>query len=72
MVNMPKVVAICQPNFLPWSGYFEMGYRADVFVMFDDVQYVKREWVNRNKVLSNNTDGWQWLIVPLKKIREMH
>lgn len=52
---------------MPWLGYFEMGHRADAFVMFDDVQYIRREWVNRNKILSSNQDGWQWLIVPVKK-----
>ena len=62
-----KVVAICQPNFLPWIGYFEMGHRADVYVMLDDVQYVRREWVNRNKILSRSDQGWQWVVVPLKK-----
>jgi len=40
---MGKIVAICQPNFLPWLGYFEMGHRADIFVMFDDVQYINRK-----------------------------
>lgn len=61
-----KIVAICQPNFLPWLGYFEMGHRADIYVMFDDVQYIRREWVNRNKVFSASSQGWQWLTVPLK------
>lgn len=62
-----KVVAICQPNFLPWLGYFEMAHRADIFVMLDDVQYVRREWVNRNRIPSRDGSGWQWLTVPLKK-----
>ncbi|MDD5438834.1 MAG: WbqC family protein [Candidatus Omnitrophica bacterium] len=64
---MRKVVAICQPNFMPWLGYFEMAERADVFVMLDDVQYIDREWVNRNKILSATSQGWQWITVPLKK-----
>tara|TARA_B100000315_G_C14143794_1_gene392532 strand:+ start:61 stop:261 length:201 start_codon:yes stop_codon:yes gene_type:complete len=45
-----KVVAICQPNFMPWLGYFEMGHRADVYVMLDDVQLKKRYFENRNKI----------------------
>ncbi|MBI5571091.1 MAG: WbqC family protein [Desulfomonile tiedjei] len=67
MPDPEKVVAICQPNFLPWLGYFEMGHRADVYVMLDDVQYPRREWVNRNKILSGSPPGWMWLTVPLKK-----
>tara|TARA_B100001964_G_C13847871_1_gene428797 strand:+ start:176 stop:439 length:264 start_codon:yes stop_codon:yes gene_type:complete len=62
-----KVVAICQPNFMPWLGYFEMGHRADVYVMLDDVQYIKREWINRNRVLNRSDEGWQWINVPLYK-----
>ena len=44
-----------------------MGHRTDVYVMLDDVQYVRREWVNRNKILSRSSQGWQWIVVPLKK-----
>lgn len=64
---MGKIVSICQPNFLPWLGYFEMGHRADIYVMLDDVQYIKGEWVNRNKILNPTNQGWQWITVPLKK-----
>jgi len=63
-----KIVAIVQPNFLPWIGYFEMGHRADVFVMLDDVQFVRREWVNRNKILNRSEQGWQWLTVPINNV----
>ncbi len=64
---MTQAIAICQPNFLPWLGYFEMADRVDTFVMLDDVQYVRREWMNRNRFLSNSEHGWQWLSVPLVK-----
>jgi hypothetical protein len=68
MMSRPeKIVAICQPNFLPWLGYFEMGHRAHVYVMLDDAQYPRREWVNRNKILNSSPSGWMWLTVPLKK-----
>lgn len=66
---MKKTVAICQPNFLPWLGYFEMGCRADIYVMLDDVQYIRREWVNRNKIPNQSGSGSQWLTVPLKKTK---
>jgi hypothetical protein len=65
-----KVVAICQPNFMPWLGYFEMGHRADVYVMLDDVQYIKQEWINRNRVLNRSDEGWQWINVPLYKKKQ--
>jgi len=60
--------AICQPHFLPWIGYFEMIDRVDAFVFLDDVQFVKREWKNRNKI-RKTTDGedTRWLTVPIEK-----
>ncbi len=61
-----SVVAICQPNFLPWLGYLEMAERADVFVMLDDVVFIRREWVNRNRILSAKKEGWGWLTVPVR------
>ena len=43
------IVAIIQPSFLPWLGYLEQVARADLFVYFDDVQYTKKDWRNRNR-----------------------
>ena len=60
-------VAITQPNFLPWMGYFDMAMRVDIFVLLDDVQYIKREWMNRNKLHLQNEPYWQWLVVPVEK-----
>lgn len=57
-------IAIHQPQYLPWLGYFDKMDRADVFVMLDDVQYKKNEWQNRNKI--RNAQSWQWLTVPVK------
>ena len=62
-----KIVAICQPNFLPWLGYFEMGHRADVFVMLDDVQWSKNHWINRNRIISRSPEGWMRLTVPIRR-----
>lgn len=61
-----RVVAICQPHFIPWTGYFEMAARADVFVMLDDVAYSKNGWVNRNRLRSPHPRGWQWATVPVQ------
>ena len=60
--------AICQPHYLPWIGYLEMIDRVDVFVFLDDVQFVKREWKNRNKI-RKTADGedTKWLTVPIVK-----
>lgn len=59
-------VAILQPSYLPWLGYFEMLYNSDVFVFYDDVQYDKNGWRNRNRIRGNGKGGWVWLTVPVK------
>lgn len=50
-----KTIAIMQPYFLPYIGYFQLFDAADVFVFLDDVQYIKRGWVNRNRILVNGS-----------------
>ncbi len=57
------VVAIHQPQYLPWIGYFDKMDRADVFVLLDNVQYKKNEWQNRNRIKTSL--GWQWITVPV-------
>ena len=47
---MSKKTFIQQPTYLPWVGYFEQIDYVDVFVFFDDVEYVKRSWQNRNRI----------------------
>lgn len=60
-------VAIHQPNFFPWLGYFDKIRRADVFILLDDVQYQKTggAWSNRVKVLING-EG-RWLTAPIDR-----
>jgi hypothetical protein len=58
-------VVVLQPSYLPWLGYFDQIYRSDVFVFYDDVQYDKHGWRNRNKIKTPN--GWQWLTVPVQR-----
>jgi len=60
---MGKTVSIIQPLFLPWKGYFHIIQQSDVFVFLDDVQYVKRSWLNRN-IIKTRT-GTQWISVPV-------
>ena len=56
-------VAIHQPQYLPWLGYFDKLDSADVFIFLDTVQFKKHEWQNRNRIRTK--DGWQWLTVPI-------
>jgi hypothetical protein len=54
---------ILQPSYIPWRGYFDQIYRADVFVFYDDVQYDTRGWRNRNRI--KTSDGSMWLTIPV-------
>lgn len=56
-------IGILQPGYLPWLGFFEQMYKSDVFVIYDDVQYDKEGWRNRNRIKTAN--GVQWLTVPV-------
>jgi len=57
------IVAVHQPQYLPWLGYFDKIDKADIFVLLDAVQFKKNEWQNRNKI--KTAQGWQWLTVPV-------
>lgn len=63
-----KRVAILQPHYVPWIGYFEMVDRVDEFWCFDDVDFIKREWKNRNKI-RDRAEGadTKWLTVPIAR-----
>ncbi len=54
---------ILQPSYIPWRGYFDQIGRADLFVFYDDVQYDKRGWRNRNQIKTPR--GRQWLTIPV-------
>ena len=54
-----KTLAIHQPNFLPWLGYFHKILESDVFVFLDDVEYTKNGFINRNKI--KTPQGKQWI-----------
>jgi len=58
-----KKVAILQSNYIPWKGYFDIINAVDVFVLYDDMQYTKRDWRNRNKILTSS--GSKWLTIPV-------
>lgn len=57
------IVAIHQPNFLPWIGYFYKILKCDIFVFLDNVQYTKNSFINRNKI--KTSQGEMWLTVPV-------
>lgn len=58
-----KRVAILQSNYIPWKGYFDMIAAVDEFVLYDQVQFTKNDWRNRNKI--KTPQGEQWLTVPV-------
>lgn len=60
---MPKRIAILQSNYLPWKGYFDIIGSVDEFVIYDEVQYTKNDWRNRNKI--KTPQGTQWITVPV-------
>lgn len=45
-----KKVAILQSNYIPWKGYFDMIATVDEFILYDDMQYTRRDWRNRNQI----------------------
>jgi len=51
-------IAIHQPNFIPWLGYFFKIAKCDYFVFLDDVQYTKNSFINRNKIRAGNEEKW--------------
>ncbi len=59
-----KKVAILQSNYIPWKGYFDMIALVDEFILYDDMQYTRRDWRNRNKIKTLN--GLAWLTVPVE------
>jgi hypothetical protein len=70
-----KRVATVQSNYIPWKGYFDLIATVDEFILYDDMQYTRRDWRNRNRI--KTARGVQWLTVPVKvkgkylqKIRE--
>lgn len=59
-----KKIAILQSNYIPWKGYFDLIAAVDEFILFDDMQYTRRDWRNRNKI--KTPQGIKWLSVPVR------
>jgi len=60
-----KKIAILQSNYIPWKGYFDLINMVDEFVIYDDVQYTKNDWRNRNKI--KTSQKVQWLTIPVRQ-----
>lgn len=60
---MKKIITIHQPNYIPWLGFFHKLLISDVYVAFDDVQFEKNSYNNRNKI--KTTKGDCWLTIPV-------
>jgi hypothetical protein len=58
-----KKVGVIQSNYVPWKGYFDIINDVDLFIFYDDVQYTKNSWRNRNKV--KTSQGIIWLTIPV-------
>lgn len=58
-----KSVAIVQSSYVPWKGYFDLINFVDEFVLFDDRQFTRRDWRNRNRI--KTPDGVKWLTIPV-------
>jgi hypothetical protein len=56
---------VIQSNYIPWKGYFDLIRNADLFVHYDEVQYTKNDWRNRNRIYSKN--GLAWLTIPISR-----
>jgi hypothetical protein len=63
-------VAIVQSNYIPWKGYFDLIAGVDTFVLYDDVQYTRRDWRNRNRI--KTAQGAQWLTIPVQVSGRYH
>lgn len=73
--GMGKRIAIVQSSYIPWKGYFDLINSVDEFVLYDDVQFTRRDWRSRNRIKTSS--GAAWLSIPVKvsgqylqKIRE--
>ncbi len=60
---MAKRIAVVQSSYVPWKGYFDLIASVDEFVLYDDAQYTKRDWRNRNRIKTPH--GPLWLTVPV-------
>lgn len=58
------ILSLHQPNFIPWIGFFYKIAKSDIFVFIDEVQFIKRSYINRVKI--KTVTGTKWMTVPVK------
>lgn len=63
-------VFISQSNYIPWKGFFDTIAYCDIYVLYDDMQYTKRDWRNRNKIKTDQ--GLKWLSIPVEVSGKYH
>jgi hypothetical protein len=63
MTKFQKVL-ITQSNYIPWKGYFDAINKVDLIILYDEMQYTRRDWRNRNRIKTPN--GSMWLSIPVK------
>ena len=61
-----KSIAILQSNYIPWKGYFDVIKSVDAFVIYDEVQYTKNDWRNRNMI--KTATGPAWMTIPVRQL----
>ncbi|WP_248723507.1 WbqC family protein [Seonamhaeicola sp. ML3] len=59
-----KKIAILQSNYIPWKGYFDLIASVDEFIIYDEMQYTKNDWRNRNKI--KTPTGVSWITIPVR------
>jgi hypothetical protein len=65
-----KKIAIVQSNYIPWRGYFGLIASVDEFILYDEMQYTRRDWRNRNKI--KTSQGSCWLTIPVDVKGKFH
>jgi hypothetical protein len=70
MHSIGKKILITQSNYVPWKGYFDSINTVDEFVVYDDMQYTKRDWRNRNQI--KTPQGLLWLTIPVEVKGKFH
>ena len=64
-----KKVAVLQSNYIPWKGYFDVIGMVDEFIFYDEMQYTKNDWRNRNKIKTEQ--GLKWLTIPVENSQRL-
>lgn len=64
-----KKIAILQSNYIPWKGYFDLIAAVDEFIIYDEMQYTKNDWRNRNKIKTQK--GVDWITIPVR-VESLH